>query len=125
MKHYNPLKVPNPQEWLELDEQERIDLVRKYHRQKRIRLPNAEVHALFHVILEHQIAAGDALPTERTVQRLMSEGLDRHDAIHAVGTVISNYIFDAMQATPAPEMPADYFVQLQNLTAQNWLDSFS
>jgi len=46
MQRYNPLEAPDGQEWLALDEQERIDLVRAYHRKASIRLPNAKVHAI-------------------------------------------------------------------------------
>jgi len=30
MLRYDPLEAPDPEEWLELDEQERIDLVLEY-----------------------------------------------------------------------------------------------
>lgn len=89
MKHYNPLRSPDPKEWLALDEAERIDLVRKYHRQKSIRLPNLTAHALFHVIIENQLALRNSIPVEHTLQRLLSEGLDRHEAIYAIGSVLA------------------------------------
>ena len=41
MQRYDPLEAPKPEEWLGLDERERIDLARDYHRSARIRLPNA------------------------------------------------------------------------------------
>ena len=59
MKHYDPLKPPDPERWRSLDEQEQIDLVHDYHRRARIRLPNATVHAVIHVVVENQIALGD------------------------------------------------------------------
>jgi len=31
VQHYDPLEAPDPEEWLELDEHERIELVRDYH----------------------------------------------------------------------------------------------
>jgi uncharacterized protein len=85
MERYDPLKAPNPKEWLLLDEQERLDLVQDYHRRARIALPNEKAHAVAHAIVENQIALGDELNVERTLRRLMAEGLDRHDAIHAIG----------------------------------------
>src|SRR5437660_10218640 len=51
---YDPLEAPDPQEWLALYEQERISLVDDYHRQARIRLPNAQAHAVVHAIVENQ-----------------------------------------------------------------------
>ena len=85
MRRYDPLEAPNPEEWLALDEQERIDLARDYHRNARIRLPNAKVHATVHAMVETQIALGDETAARRTAQRLMDAGLDRHEAIHAIG----------------------------------------
>ena len=41
MQRYDPLEAPDPDEWLALDEQERLDLVQEYHRRARIPLPNA------------------------------------------------------------------------------------
>jgi hypothetical protein len=81
MKSYDPRKAPDPQQWLAFTELERITLVRDYHRHKRVRLPNEQVHAITHAIVENQIALGDETPVRRTLQQLMGEGLDRHQAI--------------------------------------------
>jgi hypothetical protein len=77
MKRSDPLQAPEAEEWLWLDESERIRLAAEYHRRARIRLPNVKVHAVFHVIAENQIALGDKIPVRRTLVRLMEEGLDR------------------------------------------------
>ena len=126
MNAYDPLKPPHSEEWLSLDEQERLDLVDIFHRRARIRLPNAKMHAVFHVIVENQFALGDELPVKRTLQRLMSEGLDRHDAIHAVGSVLIGYLSDLL-APQAAEIGADsnprYHAELEQLTAKDWLAS--
>jgi len=81
---YDPLEAPEPEEWLAIDEAERIDLVKDYHRRARVRLPNEKLHAVFHVVVENQITLGNEIPVQSTVQRLMAEGLDRHEAIHAI-----------------------------------------
>ena len=94
MPRYDPLKAPDPEEWLDLDEQERIDLAQDYHRRARVKLPNAKLHATMHAIVENQIALGDETPARRVMQRLMNEGLDRHQAIHAVGSVLFEHIYD-------------------------------
>jgi hypothetical protein len=62
VRRYDPLQTPEPGEWLSLDENECIRLVKDYHRRARIRLPNRKAHALFHVIVENQIALGDEIP---------------------------------------------------------------
>jgi hypothetical protein len=103
-----------------LDEQERIALA-NYHRRKGIRLPNATLHATAHAIVENQIALGDDTPARRTAQRLMDEGLDRHEAIHAIGMVLMEFIYDLMKAPASPADPnAPYFAALERLTAEDW-----
>jgi hypothetical protein len=124
MKHYDPLKPPNPEQWRSIDEQEQIQLVRDYHLRARIRLPNAMVHAVVHVVVENQIALGDETPVRRTVQRLISEGLDRHESIHAVGSVLVGHMNDLLRGSgPSAEPNSSYYVALDHLTAKNWLRS--
>lgn len=75
---YDPLEAPEPEEWLAIDEAERIHLAQDYHRRTRVRLPNEKLHAVFHVVVENQIALGDEMPVQSTVQRLMAEDLHSH-----------------------------------------------
>jgi len=121
MKRYDPLEAPEAQEWLALDEQERIDLVLNYHRKARIRLPNAKVHAIVHAMVETQIALGDETPARRAVQRLINEDLDRHEAIHAIGWVLIEFMSDLMDEPESRAEPnAPYFAALEQLTAEDW-----
>ena len=121
MQHYDPLEAPDPEEWLELDEHERIELVRDYHRRARIRLPNEKLHATLHAIVEAQIALGDETPAGRIAQRLIGEGLDRHDAIHAIGMVLAEHIYDVLKTAKSDTDPnAPYFAALERLTAEDW-----
>jgi len=117
MQHYDPLAAPDPEQWLALDEQERIDLARDYHRGAGIRLPNAAAHAALHAIVETQIALRDATPARRTAQRLMDDGLDRHEAIHAIGAVLTKFIHDLPESGTEPN--ALYFAALERLTARD------
>jgi Domain of unknown function (DUF1841) len=123
MKRYDPLKSPDPEEWLALDEQERIDLVEDYHRRKRIRMPSVRGHAAFHVIVENQIAMGEELPVKRKLQQLMDEGLDRHDAIHAIGSVLSRQFYHILKRGQSSDPPKAYYAALEDLTAEIWLRS--
>jgi hypothetical protein len=121
MQRYDPLEAPDPEEWLALDEQERIDLVLNYHRKARIRLPNAKVHAIVHAMVETQIALEDETPARRTAQRLMDEGLDRHEAIHAIGWVLIEFMSDLMgEPESSAEPNAPYFAALERLTVEDW-----
>jgi hypothetical protein len=118
---YDPLVAPDPEEWLGLDEQERIDMVMDFHRRASIRLPNAKAHALAHFIVENQVAEGDALPARRTLERLIGEGLDRHDAVHAIGMVLMCHMNDLLKAGHVEGDPnLKYFAELERLTADAW-----
>jgi hypothetical protein len=126
MKIYDPLKPPEPEDWQLMDEQERLQLVEDFHRRARIRLPNAKVHAVIHVVVENQIALGDEIPVKRAVQRLMSEGLDRHESIHAVGSVLIGHISELLgrpQAETGADSTRPYYTALDQLTAKNWPSS--
>ena len=121
MEQYDPLHAPDPAEWLETDEDGRIILVRDYHRRAKVKLPNARVHATIHVVVERQIALGDELPVRRTVARLQAEGLDRHEAIHAVGLVLAEHMYDLMTTGPQETDPNRFYsAALEKLTAEDW-----
>jgi hypothetical protein len=92
-----------------------------YHRRAGTRLPNAKAHAIFHVIVENHAALGDEIPVRGTLERLMGEGLDRHEAIHAIASVLSGHVFDIARGKPArPDANAAYFAALSKLTVESW-----
>jgi hypothetical protein len=77
-------------------------------------------------VVENQIAEGDALPVKRIAERLMREGLDRHEAIHAIGSVLVSHLNDLTRQGAAQRVAdpnAAYFSALEQLTAQAWLRS--
>ena len=121
---YDPAKAPKAEVWSALDESLRIRVVQKYHREHKIRIPNARLHATFHVIVENQLAMGEAV-VEEALALLRAEGLSRHDAIHAIGMVLVGHV----HAIAAGELPegADpnepYFEELKSLTAETWRNS--
>jgi len=121
MKAYDPLKDPNPQRWLELDESERIGLVMRYHRRAGAKVPNLKMHATIHAVVESQVAVGDEIPVRRTLERLQDEGLDRHEALHAVGCVLAQHMYDLATGPPAGDPSERYFAELESLTAEAWL----
>jgi len=121
MQHYDPLIAPDAEEWLSLDESEPLNLARAYHRRTRDRVPNLEAHAAVHAIVENQIALGDEIPVRRTVTRLMAEGLDRHDAIHAVGATLLGVMHDTTKAPgTGAEVNERYYAELEQLSAEGW-----
>ena len=118
---YEPHNDIDAQTWLALDESERIDAVKQYHQQQRVRLPNKDIHAMIHVIVENQVALGDEYPARSVLSRLMTEGLDRHEAIHAIGSVLTGQVFDALkEKSSGMELNAQYLENLNRLTAESW-----
>ncbi|WP_244146112.1 hypothetical protein [Paraburkholderia caledonica] len=107
---------------VELDEQERIALVETYHRVARIELPNVTAHAALHAIVENQIAL-NLEPVVRAMDRLGKEGLTRHDAVHAIGSIVAEHLFDILrtdQNDDAATSRARYYVAVERLTAESW-----
>src|ERR671926_295933 len=98
MQRYDPELPPTPQAWLELDEDTKLLLVEQYHRDARIRLPKSRrrVHASIHAIVENQLALNDE-PVERALNRLVRKALTRHDALHAIGSLVSKQIYDILK----------------------------
>src|SRR6185503_16801619 len=96
MATYEPSKQLNAEEWLALDEGERIELVRAFHRRQKTFVPNLDAHAVVHAIVENQLAEGFPAATA-TLARLQAEGLDRHDAVHAIGSVLLEHMQNLMK----------------------------
>lgn len=121
IRKYDPELAPDAEGWLALDESDRIDLVVRYHRRAHVTLPNAKVHALIHSVVESQFAMGDETRVRRTVERLTEEGLDRHDAIHAVGSVLAKHMYGQMkEGVPAGDPNDAYWAELEKLSAKEW-----
>jgi hypothetical protein len=117
---YDPDKAPDPDDWLLADEQERLSAVEQFHRRRRVRLPNATAHAIFHCIVENQLAMHDPILVERTLARLMTEGLSRHDAVHAIANVVATDMSEMLRDRKTFSEP-DYIRKLGALTAERWL----
>ena len=120
MQDYDPLRSPNPEEWLALDESERQALVEAFHQLEGVELPNPRLHALIHTVVENQLAM-PVHEVQRTLDRLLGEGLDRHEAVHAIGSVLAEHLHALMEASSVEGDPNDpYLEALERLTAETW-----
>ena len=120
MRQYDPLRAPQAATWLALDEAERIHLVSQFHERKRLAVPNLRAHAAIHAIVETQVAMGTGLPVAATLARLQSEGLDRHDAVHAIGSVLAEHLHGIASGAATGEPNAAYAAALEKLNASAW-----
>ena len=124
MKDYDAQRQPDPDDWLSLEETEQLSLILEYHERLGDVPPNPQIHAVFHTIIENQVAMGDALQVRQTLKRLMTEGLDRHEAIHAIGAVLADDIFDTLKGDKSDEFDVDdYEEKLSELSAESWQDT--
>lgn len=114
---YDPDVSPSARQWLALDESERMALVEQSHDAT---LPNLRVHAAIHATVETQIAM--TLPSVvDALTRLQAQGLDRHDAIHAIGSVLAGHMWEMLRDNaPAGDSNTEYFAALDRLSAESW-----
>ena len=69
--------------------------------------------------MENQILTGDKINTAKTLERLIAEGLDRHESLHALGYIVIEHMHKAMESqTPFNE---DKFnADLDDLSVEKW-----
>jgi hypothetical protein len=121
MDRYDPDHAPSVKVWLALDEGERIRLVEKYHEASRVSLPNTRAHAVIHVIVENQLASPELTIVRETLERLVNEGLGRHEALHAIGAVLAAQLHDALQPSASDGFSESaYEAELKRLSAKRW-----
>jgi hypothetical protein len=116
---YDPDADPDPSEWLALSELERVERVRSWHKTRQVPLPSPQLHAAIHTVIENQIALQipevlDAL------HRLRSQGLTRHDALHAIGMVLIEEMRPELKGAVGPDLNTAYLDRVKRLTAGDW-----
>jgi len=119
MHRYDPKNVPNPTEWLALDEDQRTLMIERYHQQRGEYGESIEVHSIMHSVVESQLAE-ETEPVKDALLRLRKDGLNRHDAIHAIGSVLAEYIWEMMNKDAAGAVNEEYFDRLSQLTKKSW-----
>ena len=120
---YDPFIPPKPEKWLAMDESKRMRLAGEWHERAGDVAPGAELHATLHIIVENQIAMGDETPVRDVAARLMAEGLDRHETIHAIAEQLTNLMFDTVNGGADMASGGEiYYAALRKLTRRNWLE---
>jgi hypothetical protein len=122
---YDPDKAPNPTQWLSLDERERMRLVSDAHLNVQFN-PGAEtLHATLHVIIENQLASGVPAVVAQALERLRKAGLTRHDALHAIASVLGEHVYAALHPAAgdtSDSLSVAYEAAVANITAEAWRD---
>jgi len=118
---YDASEPPDAAAWLAASEWERMDATRAFCEQHEPDLPNVELHAAIHAVVEAQILMGEEIPVAATQRRLLAEGLSRHDTIHAIGAVLSGHLYHLMKGSgPKSDSNPVYYQALEGLTAASW-----
>lgn len=123
---YDADVIPDPAVWLAASEDERLEWVGLYHdgddyfEVSGIDPEEArQVHIGLHVAVENQLAANDPLAARRAMQRLSEQGVDRHDAIHAIAWVLLTEMV-ASEKEQRDFSNQGYEAGLDALTLESW-----
>ncbi|HEX5340304.1 MAG TPA: hypothetical protein VFX47_05440 [Gammaproteobacteria bacterium] len=121
MNDYDPLIEPDKKLWLAATEGERVAVVTAFHERHDETLDKKAliIHSAIHVIVENQLALGVALLPE-TVAKLMRQGLSRHEAIHAIGAIISGDILGIIRGEITEFSASKYRRKLEKISAKRW-----
>ncbi|MFT4928622.1 MAG: hypothetical protein ACI8WB_004741 [Phenylobacterium sp.] len=121
MNTYNPNKPIDPETWLAIDEAERIEMVEQFHRIEDNGVPEEAIttHSMIQVIVENQLAENVAYVPD-TVAKLIRQGLTRHDAVHAIGAIISEDVFNIVNGEDTDLSPKKYRRKYEKITAKRW-----
>ncbi|MEM1347799.1 MAG: DUF1841 family protein [Myxococcota bacterium] len=97
MDEYTPNEPIDAEAWMALDDAKKIELITAFHEQETDHpLPeNMDLHARIHCIVEDQVAADEGVRGE--LERLVVDGLSRHNALHALGNVALEHITAAQK----------------------------
>jgi len=72
---------------------------------------NPFMHAAVHTAVENQLAAGSPPETAEALEALMKAGYSRHEAIHFIGAVVTDEIYNVLKEN----RPADNDVVAANM----------
>ena len=123
--HYDPESTPDAKWWLSLDDIERARLVTAAHSKVHFEPSAKQLHATLHVIVENQLALGAPAAVPQALVRLTNAGLTRHDAVHAIASVLAEHVYDAVHSHGAvadKPLPQAYDEAVSNLSVEKWRD---
>ena len=121
MQSYNPSMTPNPRDWLSMDEAERVELISQYHEEKGEYGESLAAHAAIHCAVETQIAMKTS-EVCNALGRLLDQGLHRHDAIHAIGSILAEHMNDLLSGKEedTDDPNEKYYDRLSRFNASDW-----
>lgn len=118
---YDANSPPDPEVWLATDETLKLAAIEAHHRALAIDLPNPRLHATLHAVVENQLAARTPAETVVTLERFLAAGVMRHEAVHAIGSVVAGAIWDVLRRQAAVDRDA-MIAALARLDPSEWRD---
>jgi uncharacterized protein DUF1841 len=118
---YDANAAPDPELWLTADESRKLAAIEAHHRALGDDLPNLRLHATMHAIVENQLAADAPAEARATLERLVAAGVARHDAIHAIGSVVAGAVWSVLRRHEAVDREA-MVAALARLDPDDWRD---
>lgn len=98
---YDAERAPDARAWLEAAGPARLAAVEAHHRgiaALHPPTPALRVHAALHVVVEEQLATGSPPEARRALERLVSAGRSRHEALHALADVAADFARAALSS---------------------------
>ena len=120
MKEYDALIEPESEKWLKLSEEHRIEMIESYVRNNETTIEDEALllHSSIHMVVENQLAE-NIESTKEAYKRLLRQGLNRHETIHAIGAVVTEDIYNMLKNKEAFN-DEKYKNRLRKLTAKRW-----
>lgn len=120
---YDPDHDPDPTPWLAMAEADQIAACEAAHRVPPPGHPpieNLHNHAALHAVVETELARDWPPGVRQTLARLRSEGLSRHDAIHALISVVSMMTLELIRGERERYEPVRHAELLGKLHRTDW-----
>ncbi|MEX2496992.1 MAG: hypothetical protein WD448_12935 [Woeseia sp.] len=119
MPNYDPDHAPNPQQWLQLEGQERTRIIAEYLDRHGGYGGSLQRQAHLQALVETQLAEG-VTPVKGAFMRLRDNGLNRHEAIRALASVLGRCMPEVLNSEDTDAPPdKTYLAQLETLTADS------
>jgi hypothetical protein len=120
---YDPDHDPDPTPWLAMSEADQIAACEATHRVPPAGHPpieNLHTHAAMHAVVETELARDWPPGVRQALARLKSEGLARHDAIHALISVVSLMTLELVRGERERYEPMRHAALLRELHRKDW-----
>jgi uncharacterized protein DUF1841 len=118
---YDANTAPDPEVWLATDESLKLVAIEAHHSALAVDVPNPKLHATMHAIVENQLAANAPAESRATLERFVAAGVTRHEAVHAIGSVVAEALWSVLRRNASVDRDA-MAAALARLDPGDWHD---